>query len=231
MRGLSRSRSGSWYLEERLCDTAKENLESYNKSWGPLEQITDPFWAEGMTSLSLVCFIFSSSLFYIICISLMYLPLFTAQHKVRHAWSLFLFSVLRKSLSHWKPLSLPTASNNRYYLSIQIVILYHLSSNTAAATAIVIYLIKQLMCAWISNSKITEIFHLMSYKKREHTHHGMPSFRKGSICRTKYRHKTVDWAKWASGKRYILFDKSTCYWTSFCLHVFSYPTCTLPSKK
>lgn len=137
-----------------------------------------------------------------------------------------------EGLACLKPLlSLPTTSNKRYYFSMRVFILYHHSSNNAAVIAIVTYPIKQLTCAWINNSKIPQIFHPTSYKKREHTHHGVPSFRKGSICRTKYRNKTVGWAKWASRKWYLFFEKSTCYWTGCCLHVFSYPTCTAISKK
>lgn len=191
--------------------------------------ITEPLWAEGLTSLSSACLssqaAFLTSFVFHQCIC-------------PHSTNVSVLEVCF-CFQSWGRAGMPETSSLFLLHLIKAITspceslfsFYHHGSNNAVVIVIVIYPIKQLTCVWINSSKIPEIFHPTSYKKREHTHPSVPSFRKGSVCRTKYRNKTGGWAKWASGKWYILFEISTCYWTIFYLHVFSYAMCTVRSKK
>lgn len=187
--------------------------------------ITEPFWAEGLTSLSSACLSSQADFFTSFVFHQCICP---------HSTNISVLEVCF-CFQSWGRAGTPETSSLLQLHLIKAITsprkslfsFYHHGSNNSAVIAIVIYPVKQLTCVWINNCEIPEIFHPTSYKKREHTHPGVPSFRKGSICRTKYRNQTGGWAKWASAKRYIFFEKCTCYWTSFYLHVFCYAMCTV----
>jgi len=148
-----------WYCEGRLGKLQQKFRASGADNWAIL--------GRGYGFIIFTLFIFSSSLFYIIYISLMYLPSFTAQHKRMHASSLFLLSVLRKGLCAWK-LFFPFQLHLIEYITSpckSLFSFFHHSSSNAAVITLVIYPIKQLTCAWITNSKSPQ-----SFTRKENIH-------------------------------------------------------------